>query len=88
MPNDPFQTFMPTPSSPGVRSRIVTPSQSDLPKIVKGVICLTAGDIAIVPANDDGSTPLQFVDVPAGFMPPYRVRRVTAATAVVATIEG
>ncbi|MDH7805723.1 spike base protein, RCAP_Rcc01079 family [Rhizobium sp. AN6A] len=87
MPNDPFQSFVPTPSSFGVRSRIVTPSQSDLPKVVKGVICLTSGNIAIVPAGDDGSAPLQFVDVPAGFVPPYRVRKVTAATAVIATIE-
>jgi hypothetical protein len=88
MATDNYQSFVSSPESFGVSSRIVTPSNDDLDPIAKGVICLTAGDITIVPSqNDDGDT-LAFVGVPAGFIPPFRVRRVTAATATVATIDG
>lgn len=72
----------------GTIGEIVTPGAVDLPFDTKAVVCLTSGNITIVPhGNDDGDT-LTFTDVSAGFTPPYRVRRVTAATATVATVRG
>lgn len=84
---DPYDTFTPTPSSFGQKARIVTPGATDLDPVAKAVVCLTAGNITIVPADNDTAVTLAFVDVPAGFSPPYRVRRVTAATATVATVD-
>jgi hypothetical protein len=72
----------------GYRGEIITPGSTDLPSGTKAVVCLTGGDLTVVPyGNADGDT-LSFVDVPAGFVPPYVVRRVTAATATVATVRG
>lgn len=77
-----------TGSDFGTVGAVVTPAATDLPADVKAVVCLTGGDLTIVPVgNADGDT-LAFVGVTAGFMPPYRVRRVTAATATVATVVG
>jgi hypothetical protein len=85
---DAYANFSTTPDSLGTIGAIVTPGDADLPGTVKGVVCLTAGNITVVPLSNDNTAALAFVDVPAGFVPPYRVRRVTAATATVATIEG
>jgi hypothetical protein len=71
----------------GTTARIITPGASDITPYPKGVVCLTAGNITIVPAENADGVTLAFVGVPAGYIPPYRVRRVTAATAIVATIE-
>lgn len=88
MATDNYQSFVSSPESFGTTARIVTPGATDLDPIAKGVVCLTAGDITIVPVGNDNAVTLAFVGVPAGFIPPYRVRRVTAATATVATIDG
>ncbi len=85
---DAYASFSTTPDSLGTIGAIVTPGDTDLPGSVKGVTCLTAGNITVVPYGNDNAVTLSYVDVPAGFIPPYRVRRVTAATATVATIEG
>lgn len=83
---DPYAPFGKSPSSFGTKGELITPGNDDLDPIAKAVVCLTAGNLTIVPVeNADGDT-LAFVDVPAGFSPPYRVRRVTAATATVATV--
>lgn len=83
-----FESFQPTPDSLGTKGTAVTPGATDLASTVKGVVCITAGDITIVPWDNDNAATIAFVDVPAGFVPPYRVRRVAAATASVFTIEG
>ncbi|ADZ70116.1 spike base protein, RCAP_Rcc01079 family [Polymorphum gilvum] len=87
MAADPYATVAGGPDSFGRKARIVTPAASDIDPIPKAVVLCGPGDITVVPAdNADGDT-VAFTDVGAGFVPPFRVRRVTAATAVVATIE-
>lgn len=82
-----FDSYSPSASSFGRKARIVTPGATDLDPVAKAVVCLTAGNITIVPlGNADGVT-ITFTGVPAGFVPPYVVRRVTAATATVATVD-
>lgn len=87
MATDPFASTIKAADSFGTTSRIVTPGATDLDPIAKAVICLTAGDITIVPVGNANAVTLAFVGVPAGFVPPFRVRRVTAATATVATVD-
>lgn len=75
-----------SPMALGNKGALLTPGNADIAGNYKGVVCLTAGNITIVPAeNADGDT-LSFVGVPAGYVPPYKVRRVTAATATVASV--
>jgi hypothetical protein len=88
MATDPQKNTIQSASSFGTTSRIVTPGATDLDPIAKGVVCLTTGNITIVPVDNADGVTLAFVGVPAGFIPPFRVRRVTAATATVATIDG
>lgn len=84
---DDFSSFTRTPNSFGFKSRLVTPGATDLDPRPKAVVCVTYGDITVVPENNANAAPVAFVGVPAGFVPPFRVRRVTAATAVVYTVE-
>lgn len=86
MSKDP-RSFPVTASSLGTKGRIVTPGNEDLEPAVKGVVTCTAGDITVIPRANHDSKEIEFVGVPAGWIPPYQVRRVTAATAIVATIE-
>ncbi|KQS84130.1 hypothetical protein [Rhizobium sp. Leaf386] len=78
-------------SSFGTLGRVITPNNStdvaDAP--VKAVICLTSGNIAVIPTNNADGSPIAFVGVSAGFIPPFEVRRVmaTGTTATVATVE-
>jgi hypothetical protein len=79
------------PQTFGRRALAVTPNDgTDLPMgAVKGVVCLTGGDLSVVPLGNADDAPVNFVDVPAGFVPPFIVRRVrsTGTTATVATVE-
>ena len=84
--SDRFANFTPTPDSFGTVGAVITPGASDLSPFAKAVVCLTAGNITIVPVGNADAATLAFVGVPAGFIPPYRVRRVTAATATVASV--
>jgi hypothetical protein len=84
---DPFASQNDTASGFGRKGALITPGNTDLPNVAKGIVCLQAGNVTIVPPeNADGAT-LPFLDCPVGFTPPYQVRRVTAATGVWATIE-
>lgn len=87
MAADPYDAFAKTASSYGAKSAAVTPSSNDLDPIPKAVVCLTSGNITVVPVNNANAATVAFVGVAAGFVPPFRVRRVTAATATVYTIE-
>lgn len=84
---DPYEKWQPDGQTFGRKSRIITPAATDLDPIAKAVVCLTAGDITVVPVNNANATTIAFVGVPAGFIVPFQVRRVTAATATCATIE-
>lgn len=55
---------------------------------IRGVVCGTAGNLTVVPVSNSDAETVTFTGVPAGFIPPFRVRKVTASTAVVYTIEG
>jgi len=83
-----YDSYPNTPSSFGTKSRLVTPGGADLTPAPKAVICATAGSLTIVPVGNDPSATVTFPNVPIGFIPPFRVRRVTAATATVYTVEG
>lgn len=86
---NPYVDYNPAPSSFGTIGAIVTPGNTDLEPIAKAVICLTAGNITIVPVGNSNEVTLSFVGVPAGFVPPYQVKRVVSGTtATVATISG
>lgn len=82
-----FDSYSPSSSSFGRRARIITPGATDLDPVAKAVVCLTAGNITIVPLGNADAVTITFTGVPAGFVPPYVVRRVTAATATVATVD-
>lgn len=70
----------------GNRSRAVTPGSSDL-NVPCYVVCLTTGNITVVPEKNADDATVAFEGVAAGYVVPFKVRRVTAATATVATIE-
>jgi len=67
-------------------SAIITPGATDIDPLPKSVVLLTTGDITVIPDGNDNAVTLAFVGLPAGYVVPFRVRRVTAATAVVASI--
>jgi hypothetical protein len=79
-------------SSYGSKARAVTPSDTvDLnPAPVKAVVCLTSGNISVIPTANADNAPVAFVGVNAGFVPPFQVRRVmaTGTTCTVMTVEG
>jgi hypothetical protein len=87
MADDPYASVASGPESFGLTSRPLTPGTDDIDPIPKGVVLLEAGDITVVPAGNGDAGTVSFVGVPAGFVPPFRVRRVTAASAAVVTIE-
>jgi hypothetical protein len=84
--SDPWKTQA-SPTSCGRRGVVLTPAEADFAVgVAKTVTTLTAGDVTLVPAaNADGDT-LAFVGLPAGWIAPFQVRRVTAATATVAAV--
>lgn len=85
---DPYKSASGDAQSFGRRGYVVTPGSSDLADVAKGLVVLSAGDATIIPVGNTDSQTLPFTDLPAGAIIPYQVRRVTAATAVLATIEG
>lgn len=88
MANDPHKNTVQSADSFGTVGRVITPGNVDLDPVPKTVCMLAAGNITIVPVgNADGET-LTFTGLAAGAIVPYRPRRVTAATAQVATVEG
>lgn len=83
---DNFKDFRDTPLNFGRVGAVITPGATDLDPLPKTVVLLTSGNVTIVPdGNANGST-LAFTGLPAGYIIPYRVRRVTAATATVASV--
>lgn len=74
----------------GNDGRLVVPSDvADLDPIAKTVIISSISGGATVSIVTLGGTTIPFVDVPPGFIVPYRVKRVnaTGTTATVYTID-
>ena len=85
-----IENFAPTPFSFGRRGVLVTPSDTtDLPKPVKAVVVVGAGDVAIIPTLNSDEESILFEGCEMGFVPPYQVPRVlaTGTTATVYTAE-
>lgn len=76
-----------TASSFGLKGRTITPGASDLNPIAKSVVMLTDGDLTIIPPGNADAAPLVFVGLPAGYIVPFVVRRVTACTGTCAAID-
>lgn len=70
----------------GQAGAAITPGASDLAGDPKAIVCLSAGDVTIVPFNNADAATITFVGCTVGFTPPYVVRRVTAATGSWATV--
>ncbi len=96
MPYDPAKDPHATAASDpllanGSAGRLVTPSDTaDIEPYPRCIVTLTGGDLAYVPSRNADAAVLSFVDLPAGWVSPHRVRRVmsTGTTATVATVEG
>jgi hypothetical protein len=88
MPQFSFQSFSRSASTLGTRMRVAVPGAQDLEPIAKTVTHLTGGDITIVPLGNPDDEPISFTGVAAGWIAPCVVRRITAATGSVATVEG
>jgi len=86
--SDFYSSSPPSATTPGTIGQIITPGATDLNPTAKSIVTLTSGNVTLVPVGNAPSDTLAFVDLPSGWVCPYRVRRVTAATATVATIEG
>jgi hypothetical protein len=84
---DPFSTFADSPVQFGRAGAVITPGATDLDPLPKAIVCLTGGDVTVVPDGNANATTIAFVGLPAGYVIPYRVRRVTAATATVASVS-
>lgn len=81
-----YDNFAASPDGFGIKGAVLTPGESDIAGEPKAVVCLTSGNLTIVPEDNADDQTLAFVGVAAGFIPPYRVRRLTAATATVASV--
>lgn len=89
--SDPYAGFSTNLDSFGDNGVAVTPSDTvDFTSYPKGIVVTAAGNLVVLPlkAPDDGSHLITFTGVSAGFLCPFRVRRVMATntTASVATI--
>lgn len=71
----------------GRKGRAVTPGSSDLDPIAKAIVMLAEGDITFIPVDNATSDTLTFTGVPAGFVVPFHVRRVTACSSSCATVD-
>ncbi|MFO1126368.1 MAG: hypothetical protein U1E25_14565 [Methylocystis sp.] len=84
---DPYKNSGGDLQSPGRRGFSITPGSSDLATVAKSLAVLAAGNATIIPVGNADSETLTFTGLIAGQVIPYQVRRVTAATATLATIE-
>jgi hypothetical protein len=87
---DPLAASAREKSDFGRSSRDVTPADgSDNVEPYARVVCLTTGNISVIPVKNADAVTIDFVGVPAGYVVPFYVRRVlsTGTTATVATID-
>jgi hypothetical protein len=86
---DPYATTARGRDAFGGKGRAVTPNDStDLDPYAR-VVCVSTGNISVIPVENADGVPVPFLAVAAGFVPPYYVRRVmsTGTTATVYTID-
>jgi len=88
---DPYAGFGQSPRPFGNNAAAVTPSDTaDFGAYPKGLVVTVAGNLVVLPlkAADDGAHLITFTAAPAGFVVPFRVRRVmsTGTTASSAQI--
>lgn len=89
---DGYSNFATSKTPSGANAAAVTPSDTvDFASYPKVVVVTAAGNLVVLPlkAADDGSHLVTFTAVPAGFVVPFRVRRVmaTGTTASAASIS-
>ena len=84
---DPYESAIPNRFTFGRVGAVITPGATDLDPVAKTVVLLTSGNVTIMPSGNDNGDTLAFVGLPAGYIFPYQVRRVTAATATVASVD-
>lgn len=89
--SDPYAGFQSGLDSRGVNCVAVTPSDTvDFVSYPKSLVVTVAGNLVVLPlkAPDDGVHLITFTSVAAGFVLPFRVRRVmsTSTTASVAAV--
>ncbi len=84
---DPFQSDSNTSSGFGRKGAVINPGAADLPNVAKAIVCLQAGDVTLIPVENGDSGTITFSGCPVGFIPPYQVRRVTAATGAWASVD-
>lgn len=85
--SDPYAGHSNVRSAYGKKSKAITPGNNDLATVPKGIVLLTDGDVTVIPQGNADNETVSFVALSAGYVIPFMVRRVTAATATVATIE-
>ncbi|MGR9384903.1 spike base protein, RCAP_Rcc01079 family [Rhizobium leguminosarum] len=76
-----------TAQSFGREGRTITPGASDLDPIAKAVVMLATGDITVVPRDNQDASTIAFTGLPAGYIIPFIVRRVTACSSSCAAID-
>lgn len=86
--SDPYKNAGSDLQSFGRRGSVIVPGATDLPNVAKGLVCIAAGDATIIPVDNPDTGTIPFTGMSVGTVIPYVVRRVTAATATLATIEG
>lgn len=84
---DPWKNASGDVLAPGRKGTVVTPGSTDLPNVCKGLVVLAAGNATVIPVDNADNETLAFVGLNPGDIIPYQVRRVTAATASLATID-
>lgn len=85
--SDPYSMNFPSPMSFGRRGRLITPAAADIVPIAKSICLPAGGDVTIVPVNNANNETISFVGLSPGQTVPYQVRRVTAASSAVWSIE-
>src|SRR3954451_4998947 len=78
---DAYGSFSPLCRAFGNNAPAVAPSDTtDFTAYPKGVVVTVAGNLVVLPlkAADDGAHLITFTAAPAGFVVPFRVRRVMA----------
>lgn len=79
--------YRPSGESFGRQGVLVTPGASDLADgVCKALFVVAAGDVTFIPDGNDNADTITVSSAPIGLVIPFRVRRVTAATATVVAV--